>query len=73
MDICKDNIKEYLYYQEKIKNNMNKIKHECPDKVLSFMVMNESSKTINKLITCNWIDSVDKKFINKVLKTRCED
>ena len=42
MSPCDEGIKDYLYAQEQIKKNMSKLKDECPDKVLRFMLSRES-------------------------------
>lgn len=73
MSSCSESIEDYLYAQEKIKKNMSKLKNECPDKVLNFMLSRESTTTIQKLIDCTWSDFSDKKHIFKLLKIKCED
>jgi hypothetical protein len=73
MSSCSESIKDYLFTQEKIKNNMIKLKDECPDKVLQFMLSRESKTTIKKLIDCTWSDFTDKKYLLKLIKQKCED
>lgn len=73
MSSCSESIEDYLYAQEKIKKNMLKLKDECPDKVLSFILSRESTNTIKKLIDCTWSDFSDKKHILKLLKIKCDD
>lgn len=73
MSSCSESIEDYLFTQEKIKNNMIKLKDECPDKVLQFMLSRESKTTIKKLIDCTWSDFTDKKYLLKLIKQKCED
>ena len=73
MSSCSESIEDYLYAQEKIKKNMSKLKEECPDKVLSFILSRESTSTIKKLINCTWSDFSDKKHISKISKMKCGD
>lgn len=73
MSPCKDSIQDYLYFQEQIKQNMQKLKDKCPDKVLKFLLARESQTTLNKMINCSWSDSMDKKYLSKLLKIKCED
>lgn len=73
MSSCSESIEDYLFTQEKIKNNMIKLKDECPDKVLRFMLSRESKTTIKKLIDCTWSDFTDKKYLLKLIKQKCED
>jgi hypothetical protein len=73
MSSCEDTIKYYLHFQEEIKNNMNKIYEECPNKVLKFMLKPESNSTKENIIKCTWSDNIDKKFISKLLKKSCKD
>jgi len=73
MSSCGESIKDYLYDQEKIKKNMSKLKDECPDKVLRFMLKRESKHTIKKLIDCTWSDFSDKKHLSKITKLKCGD
>ena len=73
MSCCSESIKDYLNAKEKIKNNMSKLKDECPDKVLKFMLSKESTNTIKKLIDCTWSDFFDKKHLFKIIKFKCED
>jgi len=73
MNSCSDSIREYLFSQEKIKQNMSKLVHKCPEKVLHFILTKESKTTSTKLINCTWADSIDKKHIIKLLKDSCED
>lgn len=73
MSSCSDSIEDYLYAQEKIKKNMSKLKNECPDKVLNFILARESITTIKKLIDCTWSDFADKKHLFKITKLKCED
>ena len=73
MSSCSESIEDYLYAQEKIKKNMSKLKDECPDKVLRFMLKRESTTTIKKLIDCTWSDFSDKKHLFKITKLKCED
>lgn len=73
MSSCSESIEDYLYAQEKIKKNMSKLKDECPDKVLRFMLSRESTSTIKKLIDCTWSDFSDKKHLSKITKLKCED
>ena len=73
MSSCKESIKDYLYFQEKIKQNMQKLQDKCPEKVLKFLLTKESQTTHNKVIDCTWSDYLDKKYLIKVLKNRCED
>jgi len=53
MSSCRESIEDYLYAQEKIKKNMSKLKDECPDKVLRFMLKRESTTTITPLHILN--------------------
>ena len=69
---CSISIKDYLLAQEIIKNNMKNIQKECPEKVLKFLLTTESQNTINKLVDCSWSDSIDKKHMIKLLKTKCD-
>ena len=69
---CSISIKDYLLAQEIIKNNMKNIQKECPEKVLKFLLTTESQNTINKLVYCSWSDSIDKKHMIKLLKTKCD-
>ena len=71
MSSCSESIEDYLYTQEKIKKNMTKLKDECPDKVLRFMLSRESTTTIKKLIDCTWSDFSDKKHLSKITKLKC--
>jgi hypothetical protein len=73
MSSCTESIEHYLYSQEKIKKNMEKLKHECPDKVLIFILSKESKTTINRLKNCTWSDNSDKKQIFRLLKKTCDD
>lgn len=73
MSSCSESIEDYLYSQEKIKNNMLKLKEECSDKVLSFMLSRESKHTIQNLIDCTWSDFSDKKHLLKITKLKCDD
>jgi len=73
MSSCSESIEDYLYAQEKIKKNMSKLKKECPDKVLNFILSRESTSTIKKLIDCTWSDFSDKKHISKISKMKCRD
>ena len=73
MSPCKDSIQDYLYFQERIKLNMNEIKDKCPEKVIKFLLARESQTTLNKMINCTWSDSMDKKYLSKLLKIKCED
>ena len=73
MSSCSESIEDYLYDQEKIKKNMSKLKDECPDKVLRFMLKRESKHTIKKLIDCTWSDFSDKKHLSKITKLKCGD
>lgn len=73
MSSCSESIENYLYTQEKIKKNMLKLKDECPDKVLQFILSRESKHTIKKLIDCSWSDFLDKKHLSKLNKIKCED
>ena len=73
MSSCSESIEDYLYAKEKIKKNMSKLKEECPDKVLNFMLQKESENTIKKLIDCTWSDFSDKKHISKISKMKCRD
>lgn len=73
MSSCSNSIEDYLYAQEKIKKNMSKLKDECPDKVLKFMLLRESTSTIKKLIDCTWSDFSDKKHLFKITKLKCKD
>ena len=73
MSSCGESIKDYLYDQEKIKKNMIKLKDECPDKVLNFMLSRESKHTIKKLIDCTWSDFSDKKHLLRITKLKCGD
>jgi hypothetical protein len=70
---CSESIKDYLYAQEQIKKNMSKLKDECPDKVLKFMLSRESKHTIKKLIVCTWSDFSDKKHLSRITKLKCGD
>lgn len=70
---CKESIQEYLFCQEKIKENMQKLKNECPDKVINFLLKKESKTTYEKVINCTWADIIDKKYLLKLIKTKCED
>ena len=69
---CSISIKDYLLAQEIIKNNMKNIQKECPEKVLKFLLTTESQNTINRLVDCSWSDSIDKKHMIKLLKTKCD-
>ena len=40
---------------------MSKLKNECRDKVLSFILSRESTSTIKKLIDCTWLNFFNKK------------
>jgi len=73
MSSCSESIEDYLYSQEKIKKNMSNLKNECPDKVLKFMLLKESTSTIKKLIDCTWSDFSDKKHLSKITKLKCGD
>ena len=73
MSSCSESIKDYLYSQEKIKKNMSKLKNECPDKILNFILSRESTTTIKKLIDCTWSDFFDKKHLSKITKLKCKD
>jgi len=73
MSSCSNSIEDYLHAQEKIKKNMSKLKEECPDKVLRFMLSRESKHTIKKLIDCTWSDFSDKKHLSKITKLKCGD
>lgn len=73
MSPCKDSIQDYLYFQEQIKQNMQKLQDKCPDKVIKFLLARESQTTLNKMINCTWSDSMDKKYLSKLLKIKCED
>lgn len=73
MSSCKESIQDYLYFQEQIKQNMQKLQDKCPEKVLKFLLAKESQTTLNKVKDCTWSDSLDKKYLIKVLKNRCED
>lgn len=70
---CSESFKYYLIQQEIIKQNMNNLSKECPDKVLKFLLQSESKNTIDKLIDCSWTDYFDKKFIKKTLLKTCDD
>ena len=70
---CDEGIKDYLYAQEQIKKNMSRLKYQCPVTVLNFMLQKESENTIKKLIDCTWSDHLDKKFLLKINKLKCED
>ena len=73
MTSCSESIEDYLYAQEKIKKNMEKLKNNCPEKILNFLLKRESNTTIERLVNCTWSDSVDKKLYFKLLKTSCDD
>lgn len=73
MSPCKDSIQDYLYFQEQIKQNMQKLQDKCPNKVIKFLLARESQTTLNKMINCSWSDSMDKKYLSKLLKIKCED
>jgi hypothetical protein len=73
MSSCSESIEDYIYGQEKIKSNMLKLKDECPDKVLNFILSKESKTTIKKLMDCTWSDYSDKKYILKLIKIKCDD
>ena len=73
MPSCSETIKLYIMQQEKIKENMNKLLEECPDKVLKFLLQKESNTTLNNLINCTWTDSLDKKYIQKIIKKTCNN
>ena len=70
MSSCSNSIKEYLFAQEQIKQNMKKIQNECPDKIINFVLSKESSSTIQNLINCSWSDFSDKKHIIKLIKKK---
>jgi len=68
---CYD-ILNYFEYDNKIKNNLAELSKECPDKVLQFLLKPESKTTITKLHYCEFSDSIDKKFLNKLLIRSCD-
>lgn len=70
---CSQTINYYLKEQEIIKQNMNNLSKECPDKVLKFLLKSESKNTIHKLIDCSWTDYFDKKFTQKTLLKTCDE
>lgn len=72
MTDCKESIESYLITQEHILNNMKNLSKECPDKVLKFLLLNESKDIHNKLINCTFSDSLNKKYIMKLFINKCE-
>lgn len=70
---CSETFKHYLLQQEIIKENMRKLSDECPDKVLKFLLVKEYKSTTKNLIDCTWLDNIDKKYLSKTLKVKCND
>lgn len=72
MSSCRENIEHYINCQETIKENLKKLKEECPDKVLNFLLKNEAQTTKDRLINCTWADNIDKKYLYKLLVRTCD-
>ena len=69
---CKESIISYLMLQETIKNNMKELSKECPDKVLKFMLLPEYKETCSKLADCSFTDTLNKKYLKKLLINTCD-
>lgn len=69
---CKESIESYLMLQETIKNNMKELSKECPDKVLKFILLPEYKEIYAKLADCSFTDTLNKKYLKKVLINTCD-
>lgn len=59
---CSLAIKEYILYKEAIKHRLKILEPDCPKEVLKYLLNPESISRINKLINCEYTDSIDKKL-----------
>ena len=59
---CKESILSYFYYQGLIKQKLSNIHKDCPELVLKYLLQLESQHRIEKIMKCEYADSIDKKL-----------
>lgn len=59
---CRESILSYFYYQGLIKKQLSNIHEECPDLVSKYLLQLESKHRIEKLMKCEYADTIDKKL-----------
>ena len=70
---CRESILSYFYYQGLIKKQLSNIHDECPDLVAKYLLQLESKHRVEKLMKCNYGDTIDKKLYIEYEKMKsCE-